>query len=393
MTKHKTLWLALIFSLIAGLVAVPAASAAPVSSPDSLPLPRQDAATKPYLWEEMGISFEIPADWQAYPASQDYDLALVSAATAQGSEGAYLTFSAVPYLGQTFEEAMQPLAEEVGSTLEAYTVAGLTGVRVVSTDAETGDQQWLVLLPYGESDESLYIQGLTPTADAGLFDAIFASIAIDQPVSDAEAINAAWQASLAENGTLVYGGADAPVHVAEYMSFTCGHCANYTVQIERLIALEVEGAGRVRFELTPVYWDDYAMRATNSLYCAVEQGQGYSAYKALYHGYFVDGYDVAYTDEGLSAIMSGLGLDMDQYAACLEDGRYADTIAAVETRFRDGGISATPTLTFGLQGAEPAPIPVGDGEIWSGAIPLSTVRQLLTMFIDEGVPVEQIFAE
>ncbi len=359
-------------------------SAARVAAP-----PRQ-ATTQSYLWEEMGINLEVPADWQILPASQDYDLALVSPLAMQGGNGGFVTFRAITFLDQALADAMGPVAESVNGKVEAYSTAGVEGVRVVANNEEQGVEQWLVLLPYDNNGQVLYIQGVTPPADVSQLDTIFNSMEITPLKADADAINAAWQASLAENGTLVYGDPEAPIHLVEYMSFTCGHCANYTAQIERLIALEAEESGRMRFELAPVMWDDYAARASSALYCAVEQGQGYTAYKALYHGYFVDGYDVAYTDDGLAAIMQGLGLDMDAYATCISEKRYSPTMSAVETRFRDAGISATPTLAIGLNGAEPAAIPVGDGQIWSGIIPLSTVREIFTLLIDEGVPLSEL---
>ena len=59
----------------------------------------------------------------------------------------------------------------------------------------------------------------------------------------------------------VIGNADAPIHVAEYYSMTCGHCADFHNNTYPKVKAKLIDEGIVRFELRPFPLDGLALRA------------------------------------------------------------------------------------------------------------------------------------
>ena len=59
----------------------------------------------------------------------------------------------------------------------------------------------------------------------------------------------------------IVGNADAPIHVAEYYSMTCGHCADFHNNTYPKVKAKLIDEGIVRFELRPFPLDGLALRA------------------------------------------------------------------------------------------------------------------------------------
>lgn len=59
----------------------------------------------------------------------------------------------------------------------------------------------------------------------------------------------------------VMGSPDAPIHVAEYYSMTCGHCANFHNDTFPKVKAKLIDEGIVRFEMRPFPLDGLALRA------------------------------------------------------------------------------------------------------------------------------------
>jgi len=320
----------------------------PFGTPDTL---RQDGApTQSFLWEEYGITFIMPEDWQTLGKGQNFDQALVSPELLDGGEGAFIMLQVFPSLGAgtTMTGALGSIAEQVGGEVEPFSVAGLEGAGInVNND---GEVNLFVLLPYGDDAAKLFIQTSAPPDDNATILDILDSMVIDPPKPDYAAVDAAWQTSLAEDGRLIYGDDDAPVTMIEFLSFTCGHCANYSLPIEHLLALEAE-TGRVRVEIALLAGDSLATLATQATLCATAQGKGYSAYHALFNGYLELGRAEAYSEEGVRNLLEPLGLDMDTLNACIEEDSYAGAIDQIRTDFLDYGLTGTPTVLLGNSGA------------------------------------------
>jgi len=353
---------------------------------------QESADPRTYTDELLGLTVSLPEGWQAVTGGNDYDVALVSPEAQDGGVGAFVTLLNLPGLGPdaTLESALESVASQVEGTVEPFTAGASGGFQVVFTDDAESGVQHLVLLPYGDQGEALYIQTFAPTDQDATVLSILDSLELDPPRPDMDAANAAWQASLAEDGRLVYGDPDAPIKMVEFYSFTCPHCVNYAFPISRLIALDVE-AGRVQIELVPIVSDPYAELATKAVYCAAEQGAGYSANEALFAGYLNSGYQYAYSEEGIAEILGGLdaGLDMAALDTCIAADSFADVIDEGRARFTDYGLTGTPTVLLGTADAEIQPLQLPDGRVWSGAIPVEALRTIFDR-LEAGTPLADV---
>ena len=78
----------------------------------------------------------------------------------------------------------------------------------------------------------------------------------------------------------VIGDADAPIHVAEYYSMTCGHCADFHNNTYPKVKAKLIDEGIVRFALRPFPLDGLALRA-HALVRAVPETKFFPLVKLL----------------------------------------------------------------------------------------------------------------
>ena len=76
------------------------------------------------------------------------------------------------------------------------------------------------------------------------------------------------------------GREDAPIHVAEYYSMTCGHCANFHKDTFPKVKAKLIDEGIVRFEMRPFPLDGLALRA-HALVRAVPESKFFALVKML----------------------------------------------------------------------------------------------------------------
>lgn len=343
-----------------------------------------------YTWEEYGVSFTLPESWQGSIGGQDHNVALVSPEAAASGTGSFVTLRGLSHVGDdaALASALEPLAADLDAAVEPVTVGGIEGYGITQ-DLDDGGTQWLMLVPYGDQGGAIYLTAVAAEGEAETLTGILDSMSIDIPAPDYAAMDAAWQTSLADAGRLLYGDEAAPIQMVEFLSMTCGHCANYSRDVSRMAALDVE-TGRVQLEVALIAGDPYATYASHATLCAAEQGQGYSAYTALFQGYFEDGPQAAYTEDGAAERLAALGLDMDALNACVADETYADALDAMRTRFYDNGLTGTPTVLLATGDDDPQPMVLPDGQVWSGAIPMELLRGVFDL-LQEGVPLDEVF--
>ena len=78
----------------------------------------------------------------------------------------------------------------------------------------------------------------------------------------------------------VLGQSDAPIHVAEYYSMTCGHCADFHNNTFPKVKARLIDEGIVRFEMRPFPLDGLALRA-HALARAVPESKFFAMVKML----------------------------------------------------------------------------------------------------------------
>ncbi|NDJ78537.1 MAG: thioredoxin domain-containing protein [Chloroflexi bacterium] len=278
------------------------------------------------------------------------------------------------------------LQEQLGVEPEPYVAGEVEGASGTVDDEESDLVNKVILLPYGTHNGALFIVASGLPEDMPAFDAVLDTLVLDVPQPDVAAIDAAWQSSLAAGEGLVVGDPDAPFTMVEYFSFTCGHCANYTYDVERLIALETEpGDLRVEFEVMILYGSAEELRASHTAYCAAEQGRGYSTYKALFQASSELGQDVAYSADGIQDIISQpeLGLDVDAMNECIESERYAANLYQTRLRFIELGLTGTPSVLMAEGQDTPRRLMLTSGQELRGAVRIGDVRAIMDMATDE----------
>jgi protein-disulfide isomerase len=356
-----------------------------------------DDPVNEFASEEYGISATLPLGWETWTAGDNWDIAFVSPEASTQDVGSFMTLKIIPSLGAdtTFESLLQPLTEGTDLQVESATIAGLEGSQVTKEDTENSVIERHILLPYGNEGGALYIYVDVLSDQQDLTNGVLDSLTINPPVADVAAIDAAWQTSLVDQGTLVYGDPDAPVTMVEIFDFSCGHCATFTSDVARLMALDVT-AGTLKIELQAVdrIGGEMSNRAAEAMYCAAEQGKGYTAYHALFNSYVESGDpNTAYSEDGIATTLSqpDLGIDMDTLNACLE----ADTGVEVINRNLDYwntvGATGTPTLLFAAGNDEPQFLIGPDGTEVRGALALSALRGVIQQ-IASGTPITELFS-
>ena len=78
----------------------------------------------------------------------------------------------------------------------------------------------------------------------------------------------------------IEGEASAPIHVAEYYSMTCGHCADFHNNTYPKVKAKLIDEGLVRFEMRPFPLDGLALRA-HALVRAVPESKFFPLVKML----------------------------------------------------------------------------------------------------------------
>lgn len=113
------------------------------------------------------------------------------------------------------------------------------------------------------------------------------------------------------------GDPDAPVTIIEFSDYQCPYCARYHLETFDLILATYGDQIRYVFKdlpLTSIHPD--AAPAANAAHCAGEQDNFWEFHDKLFAGQFGLGQDayLSYADQ--------LGLDLDAFTDCLEEGSY-----------------------------------------------------------------------
>jgi protein-disulfide isomerase len=146
------------------------------------------------------------------------------------------------------------------------------------------------------------------------------------------------------------GPEDAPVTIVEFADFECPYCVRIVPSLERL---EETYGDKVRlvfrqFPLNNIH--RYAQKAAEASLCADEQNR------------FWEMHDVMFEEQGalgldeLKEKAVRLGMDSQQFDACLDSSKYADQVAADFDAARRLGLTGTPAMFINgrfLSGAQP----------------------------------------
>lgn len=158
------------------------------------------------------------------------------------------------------------------------------------------------------------------------------------------------------------GDPNAPVLVEVFEDFQCPACKDYTQRIETLIISTYVASGEVYYVFRQFpFMDDRAVtnesqNAAIASLCAGEQDEFWNYHDMLYanfRGQNSGGFSV----RRLNAFAEILGLNVDEFNACLESGRYQEQI---NLDFQDGrgrGVTGTPSVFVNGEQITPGFVP------------------------------------
>lgn len=140
------------------------------------------------------------------------------------------------------------------------------------------------------------------------------------------------------------GNPDASVHVIEYASFTCGHCANFEKGVFPEIRKNYIDTDKIKFTFRDVYFDRYGLWASMVARCDPMR------YFGVQHLVFDDisGWasgEPAQVADNLRKIGRKAGLSDDQVNACLQDADMAQSLVSWwEANSKEHDIDSTPSF-------------------------------------------------
>lgn len=184
-----------------------------------------------------------------------------------------------------------------------------------------------------------------------------------------------------EDGMYRLGAPDAPIELREYLSFGCGHCANFhDTTFRELVANEIK-QGEVNVVLVP-YTDPSSQAlifATATAYCAGEQGRFWEMNDLLF-GWLEQYGGSAYQVDRVLGAVRDLGLDEDNFQSCLQADSTISWLNNANAQFitlaqqyqdDEAQVTGTPTIT--INGVPPV---TGQGSR-SGALPIDMLREMI----------------
>ncbi|NIM52114.1 MAG: thioredoxin domain-containing protein [Gemmatimonadales bacterium] len=146
----------------------------------------------------------------------------------------------------------------------------------------------------------------------------------------------------------VLGSDSAPVEIVEYADFECGGCAYFAILTGPDVKNRLVSTGRVRWRFRdfPLPQHRNAPAAHLAAACAGEQGRFWEMHD---HIFFNQG---AWVSDNRPArrfrdYARALGLDLDQYEACMDQQRYAARIQASKDEGVALGVNSTPSFIIG----------------------------------------------
>ena len=136
------------------------------------------------------------------------------------------------------------------------------------------------------------------------------------------------------------GDADASTTFVEVSDFGCSHCQAFHQEKSTPIEENYVDTGKVKWIFVPYALRAETVPAANAALCADEQNQYLEFSDSLYELPIEE----RLVREGFISAASDVGLDIEPFTACLEEGRYNETISSNQQAASAVRVSGTPTF-------------------------------------------------
>ncbi len=147
-----------------------------------------------------------------------------------------------------------------------------------------------------------------------------------------------------QNGSPVLGESDAPITLVEFGDYQCHYCNVFYHNTEHKILKNYVMTGKVN-----VIFKDYtiigqdSVTAAHATHCAGEQGKFWQYHNTLYDNWRGENNGWA-GKENIAKFAEQVGLDMNTFNECNNDGRYAQKISLSNSDAQKLGITGTPAF-------------------------------------------------
>ena len=143
----------------------------------------------------------------------------------------------------------------------------------------------------------------------------------------------------------IYGDPDAPIHIAEYFSMSCGHCANFHLQTYPKLKAEWIDTGKVRFE-----YRDFPLRGPAIYAHALARAVPVDAYENMIDILLRQQQAWAGSDDPVSAlarIARIAGIGNDAFVDIIQNRPYLEGIVAIAQKgYENWEINSTPSFVI-----------------------------------------------
>ncbi len=142
----------------------------------------------------------------------------------------------------------------------------------------------------------------------------------------------------------ILGDVDAPLTLIEFSDYQCPYCSRFTKEVFPLIKEEYVKTGKVRyvfrdFPIQRIHPN--AQKAAEAAQCAGEQGKYWEMHDLLFEK------QKAMEIDHLKSYAKEMGLDVTDFNACLDDGKYAKEIMKDLQAGQRAGVRGTPSFVLG----------------------------------------------
>jgi len=149
------------------------------------------------------------------------------------------------------------------------------------------------------------------------------------------------------------GDPNAPVIIEEFSDFGCGHCGSFSTSTGELIADTYVADGQVYFisrSVGSMLNPTTSPKLAEASYCAGDQNK-YWEYHDLIYANQIALYSSqnAPVDRYIESFATALELDLDEFNACLDSGKFSEQVQQDQVDAVQAGINSTPSFLINGQ--------------------------------------------
>jgi protein-disulfide isomerase len=140
------------------------------------------------------------------------------------------------------------------------------------------------------------------------------------------------------------GNSAAPVTVVEYGDYQCPGCGHFAREIEGQLVRDYVETGKVHFEFRDyAFIGEESSAAAEAAACAADQDMFWQYHATLYHSQMGENMG-GFGHKRMKAMASGLSMDRDQFAKCVNKHAHASDVERMRDEARTLGVTGTPSF-------------------------------------------------